>query len=218
MNRRKVLGVMLAGAGFGGVTLALGGCEGVAYVADSLGMGSMPVNVKAEYKGLENQSVAVLVSADLSTLNSYPACILEVCTAVSEGLAKAIPTVRVVRAQEVVDFQEREIYWHTYPYSKLAKRLGVTRIMLIDLVEFRSHEPGNQYVFKAVIQGKIGLAETDSTKPDDRAYETVVQAEFPPGKGPASVRQNEDTVKMAALHLFQQSVVYRFYDHKEERR
>lgn len=196
---------------------AMTGCEGAGYVASAFSDGKPDVEVDAEYRGLENQRVAVLVDADLATLNRYPLAQLEVCKAISEKLAKNVPGITVVEAKQVVDFQHRNIYWNHTPYADLAKRLNVNRIVTVDLAEYRMHEPGNQYILRGTIAARVGVAETDSERPNDLVYNTPVNVIYPSASSIGAVNQNEKTIRLATLDLFSTGAAGKFYDYKTER-
>ncbi|MBI1370801.1 MAG: hypothetical protein GC162_19380 [Planctomycetes bacterium] len=212
MTRRfcmMLLGLVLAGA--------LGGCEAVAWVAQGVTPTPPPIDVKAEYAALDNQRVAVLVDAKLETLFEHPMAQLEIAQALTTQLAASVPGVQVVDAKQVVEFQQRNIYWNTSTYSDLAKRLNVNRLVLIDISDYRLHEPGNMHLWRGTITGTVSVAATDSDHPNDLAYSTVVTAAYPPDKPMGAVNADERTIRLGMLDLFTRGVVGKFHDHKEER-
>jgi hypothetical protein len=205
----------LVGLGLAGL---LGGCNVVGWVGQSLGSDEPPpVLVKAEYTNLDNQTVAVLVDADLATLYAHPAAQLEVCSAVTNRIAANVPGVSVIDPQQVISFQQRNIYWSTAAYSELAEKLGATRLIFVDLTEFRMHEPGNVHIFRGVITASVGVAETDGPNPDDLAYANVVSATYPPGSSVGVPEGDLATIRKATLDLFARAVAGKFYDHQERR-
>ena len=68
-------------------------------------------------------------------------------------LASVLPSVRVVDPHQIARFQQENPFWNTLPHSDLIKRLGVDRVIYIDLVQYALHEPGNAYIK----QGKLEL-------------------------------------------------------------
>jgi hypothetical protein len=196
--------------------LMLGGCVGAGYIAQAI-VTPAPIEVTAEYAGLANQRVAVLVDADLSIQFEHPLLQLEVATAVSQQIASNVPGATLLDARQVVDFQNRNIYWNTLPYADVARRLGATRLVLIDLVDYRLHERGDVNIHKGLINASVGVAEADGAKPNDLAYSGMVAAAYPPDKPDGIIKADSRTIQMGVLDLFARGVAGKFYDHKIER-
>ncbi len=211
------LAVRLAAlAAISATTCHLAGCNIIGWGAQAFGPDPHAVvDVEAEYFGLENQSVAVLVDADLATLYRFPTAQLETCAAITQQIAAHVPGVSTVDPRQVVDFQQRNIYWNTATYSNLARRLGVKRLVLIELTEYRLHEPGNVNLFRGVIEANVSVAETDGPHPDDLAYSTHVIAAYPPGRPEGVPDADPVTIRKGALDLFALYAAGKFFEHKE---
>lgn len=195
----------------------LAGCEAAGWLAQGFEPAAPPMLVKAEYHGLDNQRVAVLVDADLETMYQHPLAQLEVAQLLTERLAANVPGVSVIDARQVVDFQQRNIYWNTSTYSDLAKRLNVNRLVLVDLSEYRLHEPGNVHLWRGTVAASVGVAAADSDHPDDLAYQTVTTVSYPPDKPMGAIKADERTIRLGMLDLFARAVVGKFHDHEVER-
>jgi hypothetical protein len=213
---RQAAWIAMAAAAGGGAA-AMPGCGAVGFVATVASEVAPPLDVKAEYKGLAQQSVAVLVDADLSILYQQPLTQYELCSAITEKIAAGVPGVKVVDARQVVDFQHRNIYWNTLTYSELASKLQVTRLVLVDVQEYRLHEPGNVNIWRGVIHARIGVAEADGAKPNDQVYSTTILAAYPPDRQEGVVNANQQTIRLGAVDLFSRNVAFKFHDHQEER-
>ena len=195
----------------------LSGCEVFGYVAQGVTPKPSPMLVKAEYHGLQNQKVAVLVDANQQLLFEQPLAQLEVGEVISRRLAGNVPGITVIDARQVVDFQNRNIYWTTIPYSQIAQRLGVTRLVLVELTDYRLHEPGNVNVWRGVISGNIAVAEVDGPRPDDLVYDAPVSVAYPPDKPLGVLKSDQRTMRLATLDLFSRAAAGKFYDFREER-
>lgn len=195
----------------------LSGCNVAGYAADVVAGDDTPVSVTAEYPGLANQSVAVLVNADMGILYRFPQAQLEIAAAVNRQLAGNVPGITVVEARDVVAYQTRNIYWDTATPSQLAQRLGVTRIVKIDLEEYRLNEPGNTIMMRGVISGRLNVSEADGPRPDDVAYSTLVAAAYPPGRPHGVPEGDPITIRKGVLDRFATKVGWKFYDHQELR-
>lgn len=195
--------------------MASGGCAGAGWLANAVDI-EPPTDVTAEYRGLDNQTVAVLVDADLNVQFQHPTLVLDVTTLVSNKLATNVPGITVIDAKQVVDFQNRNIYWNTTPYRSLAKRLGVTRLVMIDVVEFRLHERGNVNVFKGYLNAGLGVAEADGATPNDLTYSSSMAAAYPPSQRLGAVNADQRLIRLGTITLFCEGVSLKFYDHRVE--
>jgi len=210
---RTTLAMVWVGLLVGG----LGGCNVAGYVADVAGGGETPVTVTAEYTGLANQSVAVLVSADMGILYRVPQAQLEITAAVNRELAGNVPGITVAEAREIVAFQTRNIYWDSATPAELAQRLNVTRLLRIDLEEYRLHEPGNTILYRGVISGRVSVMEADGARPDDAVYSTLVSAAYPPDNPHGVPDADPLTIRKGVLDRFARRVGWKFHDHQELR-
>jgi hypothetical protein len=197
--------------------LGTGGCNVIGWAAQPFaGEKAPPISVTAEYHGLDGRSVAVVVDADHSTLYQYPTALLEVCTAVTNLIAANVPDVQTVEPRQIVDFQQRNYYWSTMQPAELAHRLGVERLVLITLTEYRTHEPGNVNLYRGVITGSLEVYETESASPNRAAYASVVTAHFP-NTNIGVPNADELTIRKGTLDLFALRAAGRFFDHEEPR-
>lgn len=192
-----------------------GGCAGAGWLANAVDV-DPPTDVTAEYRGLDNQTVAVLVDADLNVQFQHPTLVLDVASLVTRKLATNVPGITMIDAAQVVDFQNRNIYWNTTPYRSLAKRLGVTRLVVIDIVEFRLHERGNVNVFKGYLNAGVGVAEADGANPNNLTYSTTMASAYPPDQRLGAVSADKRLIRLGTITLFCEGVSLKFYDHRIE--
>ena len=200
------------------VVSIMAGCEAVGFFAQGVAGGDPPpIRVTAEYDGLSNQTVAVLVNADLGTLYEHPNCQLEVGLALSRELAANVAGIKIINPNQIVEFQRRNLYWHTLTYPELAKRLNVTRLVLVEIVDYRTHEPGNVNIWQGVIAGQIGVVEADGDKPKDQIYGASVTVRYPEDRPVGILDANEATILKAVLDRFAKKAGEKFHEHEEPR-
>ena len=169
---------------FGLAAIAMTGCNWIGYAADVVGGGekSRQVTVEAQYRGLENQKIAVLVAADEYTLFEDPTAPTAVCRQVSALLATEIKGVQVLNPQQIDQFQKNNPYWNTVANSELLNRLGVDRLVSIDLITYALSKPGNSYEWRGQIVANIGVCESQASDPDRFAFATTIEASYPHGR------------------------------------
>ncbi len=181
--------------------------------------GPKKVDVAAQYTDLAGKRVAVLVSADDYTLYRFPRSTFNVSETVSQSIATNVPDTTLSLPRELAEFQQDNPYWSTTRPSLLIDQLGVDRLILIDLNEYRTNEPGNQHVWRGVIDASFAVYEADSEDPDNRSFEQQVRAEFPENKqlGLISESASDESVEAAVLEVFALKGAGLFFDHKETR-
>lgn len=178
------------------------------------GKGKKKVQVKAQYLGLPGQKVAVMVAADEYILSRYPDSLLAVSRAVSARIAANIPDATLVPPAQVVEFQKKNPYWTTVPYGRLIDQLDVERLVVIDLIEYRTHDPGNVWVWQGMIAGEVNVMEAESEDPDNPVFTTTVRAQFPEKSEIGDVNTDDQTVEVGMLVLFTRDAAGLFYDHE----
>lgn len=209
-NNRRISGPLLLLA----LTLC-GGCEFAGLVANTVSPESKPLKVRSEYAGLQNQRVAVLVDANPSLFFEQPLAQREVCEALCLKLAAHVPGIQVVDPKQTVEFQQRNLYWNTVPFAELAQRLGVTRLVIVELTDYQLHEPGNVNIWRGLLAASVSVAETDSPTPNNLVYDSLVSVAYPPNKPLGVLNSDQRTIRLGTLDLFSHQVAGRFYEHEE---
>ncbi|MBI1338242.1 MAG: hypothetical protein GC164_14970 [Phycisphaera sp.] len=198
------------------VSLGLTGCNILGWVAHGVaGDNKTTVRVNAEYTGLANQSVAVLVSADEYTLYRYPDAPLAVGKAIAGRIATGVEGVTVLDPNQVFEFQRRNSYWDASPYSQLLEKLKVSRIVHVDLVQYTTHEPGNKHVWQGVIVGQVYVASSQAEEPNNAVYASTVKSAYPPDRPLGVVDADEREIELGTLNAFGQAVADLFQQHEE---
>ncbi|MFW5681426.1 MAG: hypothetical protein ACOC1G_00325 [Phycisphaeraceae bacterium] len=176
--------------------------------------GEKTYKVQAQYRGLEGKTAAVLVSADEYLLFTQPQVPQMLIQAVSRELAAHVDNIRVVNPRRVAAFEQRNPYWSTTPYTRLIEELEVDRLVIVDLAEYRLHEPGNKHVWRGVINASVSVAEAEQSDPDQLAFSTQVRALFPEGRELGLVNADREQIELGTLKLFSLKVGRVFYDHE----
>lgn len=191
-----------------------GGCEIFGFAAYALEQAD-PVTVLAQYPGLRHQSVAVMVLADEETFYRHPNAPQALCRQVSAQLAAHVPGVKVLDPGTVREFQRVHPVWFASSYGEVFGQLQTQRLLLIDLVEYNTHEPGNAHVFRGWISANVAVAEADSPNPDHLAFSTTLEARYPPNNPVGDLNSAPDRMTAALNEIFAVKVGRLFHDHEE---
>lgn len=198
-------------------TMLMSGCNIIAWGAQAFRDDDKPIPVEAVYTDLADKRVAVMVAADDQTLYRFPRSTYRVGEVVSRGIQTNVPGVAVTLPREIEAFQQRNPAWITVRPSRLMDQLGVDRLVIIDINEYRTNEPGNINVWKGKIDATVALHESDSEVPDNRVLEQTVVAGYPEGTEFGLIREHaqEGAVEQAMLKTFTLRAAGLFYDHEE---
>lgn len=201
------------------VVLALAGCEVMGFAAHMFAGGERARDVAARYTELDGRSVAVLVAADSHLMHAYPQAASAITRVVSRQIGEHVSDVRVKNPYDVIDYQRMHGHWYSVPYAELLAEMNVDRLVLIDLFEYRTHEPGNRHVFQGVATGNVLVIAADSDDPDNADFEEVIHVEFPEygsKVGTVETQIDAQTVQIGLVQLFSRQTARLFHDHRIE--
>jgi hypothetical protein len=193
--------------------LNMGGCQMLGFMAQPFGK-NQSKQVKARYTELQGQRVAVLVAAADRTLVNYPQAREALTKTISRRLAENLENITLMNPDQIIEYQQDNPYWHTLRYSRLIEKLEVNRIVLVDLIDYRTHEPGNRHVLAGVINANVGVIDATADDPDNLTFNAQVNARYPEESRIGVVQQDQQTVQLAAVKQFTRKAAGLFYDHK----
>lgn len=198
----------------------MSGCQLAGWMAHGMAGGKSKQDVKGQYAGLPNKTIAVVVAADDYTLFRYANAPFMVCRAVSARISDEITGSRVVDPRQIIKFQKDNPYWNTLLLSDLVTRLGVERMVYIDLVTYETSEAGNREVAQGKIVANVSVLEADAKTrgldPDQFAFTAVVQSLYPEEHEYGVIDADMQTIELAVVSLFSRDTVRLFRDHTIE--
>jgi len=193
------------------------GCAPAGWVAQGVAGGERKYNIEAEYHGLHDKTVAVIVAADPYVLYQHPRAPELVSRAVSRELVQHIPSVTITSPDDVLAYVEEHPHWTTAPYSEVIESMGVDRLLIIDLGEYRTNEPGNAHLWQGVVSAHILVIERDARHPDNAAYSQHVVSKYPETTTVGVVNANPQTIQLGMLVNFARDTVRLFHRHEVQR-
>jgi hypothetical protein len=209
------IGAVVATAWLGG----LAGCQvfGLAGALSSQFERSKQIEVLAEYDGLRNRSVAVVVQSDPSMLYEHPTVGANVTANLSSRIATNVEGAQVLDPRVVLQWQYQTPHWAALPYGQIASDLGVERVVLVDIYEYRLHPPGNTWLWDGVCAATIGVIESGSLDADEFAATYSVSVKFPDLEGVSRESANARQIETGLLTKFLQKSAWLFFDHIEDK-
>jgi hypothetical protein len=207
---------------YGVLLLALSGCQ-------VLGFGGAMIEsykrtttrtVAGEYKGLEGKRWAVVVSADRVIQADYPDIVPLITSEITGRLAdraqqQKIGAAGYIPADRVLRFQYENPGWVSVPRGELAKRLGVDRLIVVELIDYRLTEPGNRYLWAGEATGTLGVVEADGPAPDEVAFEKPIRVTFPDKQAIGPQDLPGPAVATTLVKRFVDRCAWLFYTHEE---
>jgi hypothetical protein len=215
LRRRTAVGLVAAL----GVSLAasLTGCQVIGFIAagaEAYQKGK-PRTVQAEYTGLAGKTFAVVVSADRMIQSDFPGVTDELTARITEHLEKESGASGRVRTERLLRYLYDHPSWVAMPRGELAKRLGVDRLVYVELLEYQLNDPGNQYLWKGVAAGTVGVIEADSSTPDEYAFQKPLRITFPDKEGFGPGDMNASGVASVLIKRFTDRAAWLFFTHQE---
>lgn len=200
-------------------SLAGGGCQVMGMVAAVSGQleRAKKIEVLAEYEGLRHRSVAVVVQSDLSLLYEHPTVAPNVAANLAARISAEVEGARVLDPRAVLQWQWQTPNWTSLPYGQIAEELGVERVVVVDIHEYRLHPPGNSWLWDGVAGATVGIIERGGFEVDEFAQTYSVFEKFPDMEGVARDSANARQVETGLLTKFIQRVAWLFYDHLEDK-
>lgn len=207
MNRRLMVLLLLV------PLLGAGGCNYMRWLSAPFWPDETKKKVPAQYTEMEGQSVAVIVAADEFLLHRYPTAPAEVGRAISERMVANLEEVQMMDPGKVAKYLDEHPYWDVTPYGNLLKALEVDRIVFVELIEYRTHEPGNAHVWQGMIAGHVGVLSAEADDIDDFVFYTTIRAEFPENSEFGVVNSSDEEIRLGMHSLFSRDAAGLFYEY-----
>lgn len=193
------------------LVLGLAGCQSLGY-----GKKEKLIDVSAQYTGLADKRVAVVVSTNDHTAFNYPKARAIITNEVSRRIMTNVPGAQVSDPKEVLVWQDENAYWATRPPSMLIRQLNVDRLVLVEVGEYRTHEPGDKHVLRGVISATVNIVSADAVDPDNFDASFTKNVMFPtPGESKVGrVGDSQSMVEQVTQLRFSEEVAGLFFDHQ----
>jgi hypothetical protein len=200
----------------------LGGCNVLGFagaMAESYKRQSTHT-VQPEYTGLTGKRYAVVVIADRYIQGEFPDIVAYVTAKTTAQLTDAkaqqhIAAQGVIPPDRLLTYLYEHPGWKARSRGELAKDLGVDRLIVVELLEYKLNDPGNQYIWEGEATGTLGVCESDGPQPDEFAFEKPIKVAFPDkeGLGPNEIPRNAVATELA--RRFVDRCAWVFYPHEE---
>lgn len=203
----------------------LAGCNMLAYPAYLMAPEPPAKTVAAEFEGLQNKTVAVVVYAGPQTQLDYQTAQMEVTDAVGAEMRRKIDGVKLIETGRVIRYQCENANWESLPPEQLCRTFKCDYVMLISLIEFGTREPGSEHLPRGRISAQCSVyapppASQPASQPTtglDPAYRCeLISVTFPTGDtSPSLAVRSEWDIRIQTEKAFAVELVKRFHKHQE---
>ncbi len=194
------------------LTVQLGGCHYIAYL---LAPRIPDKKVPAEFEGLTERRVAIVVYTDQNVQYEYPHARVDLSSVLGVELKEHVEGVTVVDPQRVVRYQDENIHWDSLDKTQLGRTLGADFVLFVALDEYRMREPGSVNLYRGRITGQVTIYETSCPEEDAKKWcgenFRVLYPEHAPTGRPG---QDDRKIRYETEKQFAEIVVKKFYKHK----
>lgn len=199
------------------VLISATGCQIVGIIgamaqsAEEMGSTTYP----AEYEGLDDHNYAVIVSTDRVIESDNPGITARLTQIIDRDLKANTKATAHIPAGRLLSKLYADPSWQALPRGELAEKLGVERLVVIEIVEYRLHEAGNRYTWDGVASGIVEVYESDSGLPDDPMFERTIAVNFPDRTGLLEEEIPREVITSELSRRFGERVSWLFYEHSE---
>lgn len=199
--------------------VGLAGCTAIAFAAATVQAAkeASNVNVDAEYTGLDGHTFALLVTADRMTQAEFSDVVPRYTIRMNERLKEETLATGYIPPMDLLTYSYNNPRWVARPLGEVAEELGVERLVVVEIQEYRLNEPGNRYIWDGTVLANVGVIETNSLIPDEFVFSKSIRVGFPDKNNYSSEEENISASLVAqALELrIVNRVTWLFYDHEE---
>ena len=171
--------------------------------------------IEAEYEGIAAHSSTVVVSADRMIEGINPGIAARITQRVNDRLIQNARPSFAIPSTDLLTVLYNTPQWPAMPRSEVAKMLEVERLVVVELIEYRLHEPGNQYIWDGSASCMVTVYESDSPFPDDPVFEKAIRVSFPDIGGLMRTEIPEAAVNTELANRLTNRIAWLFYTHEE---
>lgn len=186
-----------------------------------------PPVVPAQYTGLANQSVAIIVWAGEGTLIDFPDVRIDVSGGLQAKLQQAVETKtkEVIgitfpqSAASVVRWQENHPDYEAMPLTEIAPKLGVARVIYVEIERLQTRSDASVELYRGSASATLKVVEVPPDGGPARvAYEeSGIAAVFPPNaREEGRPDGNDFAFYRGTVGALTSEIAKRFVPHQEE--
>lgn len=171
--------------------------------------------IEAEYTGLGGKSFAVVATGSRMMESEHPGLTARLIQRINERLAVNAGASHFIPSNDLLTVLYNTPQWPAMTRGEVGEMLEVERLIVVEIIDYTLHEPGNQYIWEGVASVLVSVYETDSGLPDDPIFEKAIRVTFPDTSGFMRTDIPEAAVTSELSNRVVNRVAWLFYDHEE---
>jgi len=174
-------------------------------------------SVEAEFEGLEDKKVAVVIYTDQRTQYEFPDLNLTLSSAISGRIEDNVDGVEIIPPTKIARFQDENIYWDEMDKTELGKALGADYIVFVPLEEFSTRLPDSAYLYRGRVTCQPTVHDVSKPLRQSRVHEfEKIRVVYPEHEPAGLATDNDRQIRAKTEQIFADRVAWKFYDHDEE--
>jgi len=170
-----------------GLAWTVGGCNILAFPLYLISPAPSGVKVPAEYDGLEDKAVAVVIDADESMLAEHQFLRLQLSDVINRELQEHIDGVKTVGPSRIVRHQDADPDWAAGDRRDMGKRFDADFVLQVTLLDYGMREPGSTSPYRGRITAEAELFCVSLPPAKARVWRGAqIDASYPEGGRPVS--------------------------------
>lgn len=187
------------------------GCKGLAFILPE----PPRQTVRAEFDGLADQNIAVVIYADESVEFEYPGTKLQLTSLIASQLRTNVEGATVVDARRVLRYQLENSRWDEMDRAELGARFGADYVLFISLVNYSMREPGTVGIYRGRIDAEAIVYDCSRDERRGRVWDcTDLSVVYPSGGPTGQIARDDRRIRQETASLFADRLVKKFYKHK----
>lgn len=170
--------------------------------------------VRAEFPGLKNHSLAIVIFMDEAAQYEYPNARLTLAAKIANELDENIKKIRIVQPIAVARYQDENLHWDSERKSKIGRDLNVDYVLFVSLVVYSTREPGQMSAYQGRISGEAKLYATDKKEGENCVWEHEDDLEVVWPKVARYSSRVEPKIREETENRFADMLAKKFYKHK----
>ncbi|MGN6367996.1 MAG: hypothetical protein ACTHN5_07025 [Phycisphaerae bacterium] len=170
--------------------------------------------VSAQYKGLDNKSVAIVIYADQATTNEFPAAREELSAFLASKMREHLPTIKLLDYHEVMNWQDDTMNWFGLTEKQIGQHFSVDRVLYIELLDYSVAASKGFGEIQGHIRANCKVTEVDSPS-NSPAWTSLIDVRYPQDHPVDPSQTSPDALRASLLQKFADQLTNRFYDHNE---
>ena len=194
----------------------LGGCNYLVYPLYLVSPVMPDKTEDAEYKGMPDSTVAVVVFADPAITYDYPNLREQISSVVGYQLSKNVDKVKAVTAERITRFQDLNADWEGMDKTVLGKKLKADFVLNVSVVTFTTLEPGSTYLHRGYLTAQVTLHKCSLPEKEACVWNGgEIQIKYPEKDTTGGDLNGDDReIRNKTILTFAEVLAKKFYKHK----